>query len=305
MEDVKKSIHDYRPNLKESTLNQYIAQLRKLKNVLEADDFEFLEYPENVKEIVENDGRHYTSQKNVYGAIVIYLKSINPDGEFDEYIDIYETWRNALRDQYVSEQTSGIISDKQSKNFISKIELDLFISKMRREIKNQPQLHMVYVIFEILSRYPLRNDLPGMILLTQKGFEKLSATDKISHNYLIKVENGFIIHDADHKTSKTHGTIKIHLDPDSPLAKILRSYIRVMKYKPKDNIFPVTPNYMSQLLIKYSSYYCGKSISSTMIRKIVSSDKFLESKESQKEHAHILGHSVVMDNLVYVKKAQP
>ena len=151
MEDVKKSIHDYRPNLKESTLNQYVAQLRKLKNVLEADDFEFLEYPENVKEIVENDGRHYTSQKNVYGAIVIYLKSINPDGDFDEYIDIYETWRNALRDQYVSDQTSGIISDKQSKNFISKIELDLFISKMRREIKNQPQLHMVYVIFEILS----------------------------------------------------------------------------------------------------------------------------------------------------------
>ena len=43
MEDVKKSIHDYRPNLKESTLNQYVAQLRKLKNVLEADDFEFLE----------------------------------------------------------------------------------------------------------------------------------------------------------------------------------------------------------------------------------------------------------------------
>ena len=78
-----------------------------------------------------------------------------------------------------------------------------------------------------------------------------------------------------------------------------------MKYKPKDNLFTVTPNYMSQLLIKYSSYYCGKSISSTMIRKIVSSDKFLESKESQKEHAHILGHSVAMENLVYVKKAQP
>ena len=305
MEDVKKSIHDYRPALKESTLNQYVAQLRKLKNVLEADDFEFLEYPDNVKEIVENDGRHYTSQKNVYGAIVIYLKSINPDGEFDEYIDIYETWRNALRDKYVSEQTSGVISDKQSNNFISKVELDLFISKMRREIKNQPQLHMVYVMFEILSRYPLRNDLPGMVLLTQKGFEKLSATDKISHNYLIKMENGFIIHDADHKTSKTHGTIKIHVDPGSPLAKILRSYIRVMTYKPGDNLFPVTPNYMSQLLIKYSQHYCGKNISSTMIRKIVSSDKYLESKESQKEHAHILGHSVAMENLVYVKKAQP
>ena len=41
-----------------------------------------------------------------------------------------------------------------------------------------------------------------------------------------------------------------------------------------------------------------------MIRKIVSSHKFLESKEEQEAHSLSIGHSVAVDNLIYVKKKQ-
>ena len=304
MEDVKQAIHDFRPQLKESSLKQYIFQLKKIQNMFEEMDFEFLEHPEPVYEMVSTQGGHYTSQKNIYSAIVMYLKSLNHDGQFDGCIQVYETYRNDLRDQYNEEQDTGVITDKQSKNFITMEELTGFIQKMKKDIKGSPQLHMVYVMFSILSRHPLRNDLAGMIYLTQKAYSKLTDEQKVERNYLVSTEGGFILLDADHKTSKTHGTIKIPIDKDTELAKILRTYLRVMKYKGGMDIFPITANYMSQLLIKTSHKYIDKNISSTMIRKIVSSEKFLGAKEDQIEHANQLGHSVQTENQIYVKKAQ-
>ena len=304
MDGVKKAIRDFRPELKESSLSQYMSQLKKIRKLFGEEDFEFLEHPDPVTEMISTQGGHFTSQKNLYSAIVMYLKALNYDGQFDEPIHIYETFRNELRDQYQAEQETGVITDKQSKNFITMEELQSFIQKMRKDIKDKPQLHMVYCMFEILSRHPLRNDLAGMLYLTQTAYSKLTDAQKVERNYLVKTEGGFILLDADHKTAKTHGTIKIPIDKDTELAKILRTYLRVMKYKGGMDIFPVTPNYMSQLLIKTSHKYIDKNISSTMIRKIVSSEKFLGAKEEQIAHAKQLGHAVGTQNLIYVKQKQ-
>ena len=304
MDGVKQSIRDFRPELKDSSLSQYMSQLKKIRKLFGEEDFEFLEHPDPVTEMITTQGGHFTSQKNLYSAIVMYLKALNHDGQFDEPIHIYETFRNELRDQYQTEQETGVITDKQSKNFITMEELQSFIQKMKKDIKDKPQLHMVYCMFEILSRHPLRNDLAGMLYLTQTAYSKLTDAQKIERNYLVKTEGGFILLDADHKTAKTYGTIKIYIDKDTELAKILRTYLRVMKYKGGMDIFPVTPNYMSQLLIKTSHKYIDKNISSTMIRKIISSDKFLGAKEEQIAHAKQLGHSIQTENLIYVKKAQ-
>jgi hypothetical protein len=304
MEGVKQSIRDFRPELKDSSLSQYMSQLKKIRKLFGEEDFEFLEHPDPVTEMITTQGGHYTSQKNLYSAIVMYLKALNYDGQFDEPIHVYETFRNELRDQYQAEQETGVITDKQGKNFITMEELNGFIQKMRKDIKDKPQLHMVYVMFSILSRHPLRNDLAGMVYLTQKAYSKLTDAQKVERNYLVKTEGGFLLLDGDHKTAKTHGTIKIAIDKDTELAKVLRTYLRVMKYKTGMDIFPITPNYMSQLLIKTSDKYISKNISTTMIRKIVSSHKFLDAKEDQIAHAKELGHQVGTQNLIYVKQAQ-
>ena len=305
MEAVSEAIANFRPELKESSLKQYVFQLKKIRRMFDEPDLEFLEIPEPVHEMVSTQGGHFTSQKNMYSAIVMYLKAINGDNEFATQITVYETYRNELRDQYQAEQETGVITDKQAKNFISVDEMKAFIKMMKKDIKDNDQLHMIYVMFEILSRHPLRNDLAGMKYMTQSKYSKLSDELKVSRNYLVKTEGGFIIIDSDHKTAKTHGTIKIPIDKDAELAKILRSYLRVLQYKGGDNVFPITPNYMSQLLIKASQKYIGKNISTTMIRKIVSSAKFLGAKEDQLAHAQQLAHSVATENLIYVKKHQP
>ena len=46
----------------------------------------------------------------------------------------------------------------------------------------------------------------------------------------------------------------------------------------------------------------NKNISTTMLRKIVLSDKFADVKKEQEEMAEITGHSVATMNKVYVKQ---
>ena len=67
---------------------------------------------------------------------------------------------------------------------------------------------------------------------------------------------------------------------------------------------PLTRNALSQLLIKTSKKYLGKNISTTMLRKIVLSDKFADVKKEQEEMSEITGHSVETMNKIYVKEEQ-
>jgi hypothetical protein len=303
---VKEAIGDFRPHLKESTINSYWANLRKLAKVNNEDTFDFLKDIERVKNSVKD--LHYTSQRNTYTAVSTFLLAININGDLDEYIAEYDKMRDALNDRYVEEQKTGVISDKQSPNFITINELEDFTTKLKREVSHEERrgdtnIRMVSLLFEILTRYPLRNDLAGMILTSESKAKKLTDDDKKNANYLVKKGDDFVIIDNIYKTSKKYGEKHIDLT-DVNLNKMIRSFIRINKVKVGEVMFPITTNYLSQLLIKYSQKYIQKNISTTMIRKIVSSDKFLEQKEKQEAHANILGHSVGTENQVYIKKQQ-
>ena len=317
MEDIKASIWKLRPTLKETTVKQYIASLKKLQKNFGAEDFDFLNFPESVKEQLEGPQKngktlHFTSQRNMYTAIIIYLLIWKGDPLIDDNIKIYEEWRDELNVQYEKQQESGVISDKQAPNFITKDELLSFIKTMKKDIKKDKQTYMVYVLFEILTRIPVRNDLAGLTLLNYGDYFK----DKGGHtNFLVKDQGfgkgkkkdtgGFTFVDNQYKTNKKHGTLEIPITGDSELALILRGYMYYNDFKKNDVLFPITQNYLSQLLIKYSQQYIGKSISTTMIRKIITTDKFLDTKLEQEKHAKMLGHTVQTENMVYIKKQQP
>ena len=111
---------------------------------------------------------------------------------------------------------------------------------------------------------------------------------------------------TNYKTNKTYGDKIIDVPKD--LEKILRMFIRITKKQTGDVIFtnlkgdPITRNGISQILIKTSKEYLNKNISTTMMRKIVLSDKFADVNEEKQKMAHITGHDVsTMDN-VYIKE---
>jgi len=137
VENMTEVIKKSRPNLKENSIKQYEAHLRKLRNIYgkEDGDYGFLSDVDDVIDKLKE--KHYTSQRNTLNAIIILLLALNHDKKYDELIEEYQKRRDKLNDKYVEDQESGKISDKQKENFVDISEVNKMINQMGQEIKDK------------------------------------------------------------------------------------------------------------------------------------------------------------------------
>ena len=309
-----------RPNAKESTLKQYIALLNKIQKKFESDNWGFLDNPEDVKNKLSD--LHYTSQRNTYNAVVVLLMALNHDNSKDSLIETYTKMRDELNQQYVKEQESGIISEKQKDNFASKEEIENMIKDMEKEIKSRKlktlgadkltnadrELLTVYTLYQMLIRLPTRNDMAGMILANKTLLKKTHSDIQDHTNYLVTGKDKMYIILNDYKTNKKYGSNQFDVPKD--LEKIFKMFIKATGRKAGDVIFrssldkPLSRNGISQLLLKTSKKYLNKNVSTTLMRKSVVSDKFADKNDEQAALAKIMGHSVEVQNQTYVKKKE-
>ncbi len=308
MEILKKS----RPNAKESTIKMYTANLMKLSKLMDTDNFKFLNKSENVKDKISE--LHFTTQRNYYNAIIVYLMAVKEKKE-DPLIEEYVELRDTLNKKYEDEQATGVISDKQSKNFVPIEEVNKMINDMGEEIKNKKikkkedltakdkSLLQSYILFNIYTRLPLRNDLAGMEAINKRSYNKLSEEDKKEKNYLVINKNKMFMVLNNYKTSAKYKELDIDIPKD--LEKLLRLYIRVngmgVLFKSSTGK-PLSRNALSQLLLKETKKRMGKSISTTMLRKIYLSSKYGKVKEEMEKDAKVMGHSTEVAQNVYIKK---
>lgn len=307
VENLNATIKKSRPNIKDSTIKMYEGNLLKLKKMFETDDFKFLKDIGKVQDKLKD--KHFTTQRNYYNSIIILLMALGGDKEL---IDKYNEIRDELNAKYLENQQSGVISDKQKENFISIDELRNLISKIKDDLNipklkkkdtltaKEKKLLMVYLILSILIENPMRNDLSQMKIISKKVYNNLSDKEKEDNNYLVmeKTSLKFILND--YKTSKKYAEKIIQIS--KPLEKIIRMYMRINKLKTGDILFPLSRNAISQLLIKTSKKYIGKSISTTMIRKIVASDLLKDVKEIEKKLSNKMGTDIDTIKSVYVKE---
>ena len=305
-ENLTETIKKSRPNIKDSTIKMYVGNLNKIKKIFESDDFKFLKNIDDVKEKLSE--KHYTTQRNYYNSIIILLMALDSDKEL---IDEYNKIRDELNALYTANQKDGVISAKQKeafisidelKDFIDKIRIDLDITKLKKKdtaTEKEKKLLMVYTILSILIENPMRNDLSQMKIIGKKGYNGLTDTEKRDTNYLVMEKSSLMFLLNDYKTSKKYleKTIKI----SKPLEKIIRMYMRINKLKNGDVLFPISRNGISQLLIKTSKKYIQKSISTTMIRKIVASDLLKDVKAMEKKLSNKMGTDIDTIKDVYVK----
>lgn len=305
MDKVKEAIEKARPNLKPNTINQYIVQLNKIRKEFDADDLKFITKIKEVEDKVSE--KHFTSQRNLYNAIIVYLMAIDEDKDIiKEYSDI----RDKLNEKYEEEQQSGKISEKQGKNFVDISEIQKMIDEMDKEVKTykkkesltskQKQLLKAYTLFNILIRIPTRNDQAGMILISKTMYNKLKEEDKKKDNFLLMEKTSMKFIYNVYKTAKKYAENIVDIPKD--LEKILRMYIRLNKINSGEVLFPMTKNAQSQLLLKMSQKYMGKRISSTMIRKIYLSSKYGDTLKEMKKDAKMMGHDTATAQKVYVKE---
>lgn len=310
IETLKKS----RPNAKDSTIKMYTSNLLKLQKLMDTDNFKFLEKPDNVKDKVSE--LHFTTQRNYYNAVIVYLMAVK-DKKEDPLIEEYVEIRDALNKQYEDEQATGVISDKQKNNFVDISEVNKMIEDMGNEIKNRKikkkedltakdkALLQSYILFNIYTRLPMRNDLAGMEAINKRVYNKLSEEDKKEKNYLVINKNNMFMVLNNYKTSAKYKELDIDIPKD--LEKLLRLYIRVngmgVLFKSSTGK-PLSRNALSQLLLKETKKRMGKSISTTMLRKIYLSSKYGKVKEEMEADAKIMGHSTGVAQSVYIKKEQ-
>jgi hypothetical protein len=315
-DNLTEELTEARPNVKPNTIRQYEIQLNKLKKVFESDDWNFLSNPDDVVDKLKSN--KYTSQRNSYNAIIVLLMALNHDNKYDDLLEAYGKLRDTLNNKYVEDQQSGKISEKQKENFAELSEIQGMISQMESDIKSkglksqkklsgkEKELLMVYVIYSLLIRLPIRNDMAGMELITKTQYNKLSEEQKKNTNYLVKEKASMFLVLNEYKTAKKYGEKKIDVPKD--LEKIFRMYLKLTKKEAGEVLFvsstgkPISRNAMSQLLLKTSKKYIGKGVSTTLMRKAVVSDKFGDMKKEQAELADIMGHSVAVQNAVYNKE---
>ncbi len=316
VKDPMEEIKNARPNLKENTVKQYQTNLNKLKKMFDSDDYDFLDNPKNVMEKIE--ALHYTTQRNFLNAIIVLLMALNHDEKYDKLLKEYGDLRDGFNNKYDEENKSGIISDKQSKNFATIEEVYEMINKMGAELKpikkknkdditkKEMNLLQAFVLFSIYSKYPMRNDVSEMEAISKRDYNKLKEEDKKSKNYLVVHKNGMFFVLNKYKTSKKYEELKIEID-DPQVKKLLRYYLRIngmgILFKSSTGK-PLTRIEISKTLLKYSEKYMGKSISSTLLRKIYLSSKYGDMKKELEKDNQIMGHSKEVALDTYVKEAQ-
>lgn len=312
-EEIQKA----RPTLKTNTVKQYVINLNKLKKLFDTDDYDFLKDPDEVMDKISE--LHYLSQRNMLNAIIVLLMALNHDEKYDELLEKYGKLRDDMNDKYSDEQKSGIISDKQSKNFATTEEVFEMINKMADDLKSlkkkskdditkkELQLLQAYTLFNIYARMPFRNDVAGMSAINQAAYKKLSDEEKKENNYLVVPAKGqiyFVLNK--YKTSKKYEELNLPIE-DPNLRKILRYYLKMngmgVLFKTSTGK-PLTRIELSKVLLKYSQAYMGKSISTTLLRKIYLSSKYGKMKEELEKDNKVMGHSKEVALNTYVKKAK-
>ena len=311
-EDIEKS----RPQLKTNTVKQYVINLKKLQKIYDTDGYDFLKKPEDVMDKISD--LHYLSQRNILNAVIVLLMALNHDEKFDELLEEYGKLRDELNDKYSDEQKSGVISDKQSKNFATTEEIFNMINKMADDLKpikkkskdditkKEMQLLQAYTLFNIYARMPFRNDVAGMMAINKAQYKKLSDEEKKENNYLVVPSKGqiyFVLNK--YKTSRKYEELDLPIE-DANLRKILRYYLKMngmgVLFKTSTGK-PLTRIELSKVLLKYSEKYMGKKISTTLLRKSYLSGKYSKVKDEMKKDSKILGHDVATTGMkVYVKK---
>lgn len=316
-ENVSDDIKKARPNVKENTVKQYEVNLRKLQKLYDTEGYDFLSKPDDVMNKIKD--LHYLSQRNMLNAIIVLLMALNHDEKYDELLITYGDLRDELNDKYSDEQKSGVISDKQSKNFTDIEAIYKMINDMADDLKpikkkskdditkKESQLLQAYTLFNIYSRMPMRNDVAGMTAINQAAYKKLSEDEKKENNYLVVPSKGniyFVLNK--YKTSKKYQELDLPIE-DANLRKILRYYLKMngmgVLFKTSTGK-PLTRTELSKVLLKYSQKYMNKSISTTLLRKIYLSSKYGDMKKELEKDNKVMGHSKAVALDTYVKEAK-
>jgi hypothetical protein len=311
MNNLIEAIRKARPELAETSLLSYYNQLKKLhkevvSNQYEIDGFEFLNTEfQDILSYVEQ--KKSLCRRNILNAVIVAYKTL-PESEQDkEVLDKYIDIRDIENTEYAEWAEKNEKSEKQEKNWITVKEVETI-----RDTFNNKAEYAKYVFLQLFLEYPTRNDYRSLRVITHRQLMTLQKLEQTrpenappiaKQNYFVKyAKHNYYIVLNQFKTSKKYQKLNIQLKPE--FSKMLRRYLRMIHGQPYLFTNPATGvGYTTGEFTKWiQSMFAGtnKSISSTLLRHVVVSERFGEYMKQTAETARIMGHSQSMQQL-YVK----
>lgn len=317
MDNLIAKIKDKRPNIKSSSLNMYLNNLKKLNKELGSENLFSLDILENKEKIDDFlKDRSDNTKKNYYASIVVLL--LTDEKKYEKIIEEYRLEMELLGQKLDKIYRSQEKTETQSKNWSSLENLQKIVNEYKKEIDRKGLFKKTSLTsreFDLVQKYvvgmlyvgdpknnpPLRSDYI-MKVLHISDYNKLSKQN-LKKNYLVvKSKNKKFFHLGEYKTEGQYGVKIIPLG--SKLNSVMNKWLNVNKTGDllisTQTSKPMTPNQLTKYVIKTFKHN-NKSIGISMIRHIVITELFPPKLKEKEETADLMGHSANQQDL-YSKK---
>lgn len=285
-------------DLTKSSLDSYIAKLKKLNANKPIKNLNFLNNIDSVKDIIK-DFKPNTRRNYIIAVSSILKCSLNQNKNkkieyiYNQYSKILDEYNRELKDQTAMTET-------ENKNWINKEELDDVYNELKNGYKNSKQAFQNYLLLSLYYlQFPRRNKDYQLLKIANKYNDGLPN----EFNYLDIKKKKFIFNNYKTKTKYNQQEIDINEE----LFNIIISYIKAFKLKDGDfllnDLKTNEPYKNTNAITILLNKIFKKKIGASMLRKMYATNAFGEEAKKLKASADGMGTSVETLQNNYIKKS--
>jgi hypothetical protein len=318
MENLKKTIKEYNPNIADSSIRIYALNITKLYRELggegDVNVSLFKKTDEVLKHLDDMKGSDNT-KKNKLSSIITYLLASKIDKDI---VNKYSNKIATFSDNIEKVKSEMKWSVKEEKNILSVNDIETYVNLLKSKLPTEPKTYkdflewMHYLVSAFHINFPLRNDLGNAEIYSTSEFKKIEPNKDT--NYLIINSKDLTIKVIlnKYKTKKTYGVVDFQITDKELVAdfikyyKLVKPYVLAYNNGEYDHSLFFDKDFKKFSSNEFSRFFekafngTGKHITTTMIRKIVVSN--LYDIEKMKKLAYVMGHSLQMQLSDYSKQ---
>ena len=312
MQSLNQILKAKKPDLKQVSLDRYSENLKKLANLMNTDNLDFLE--SNYQGVIDTLRSKYqdATTRNYLNAIIVYMTS---DDDDSDALTAYKDLRDEINNSYFKAKknesipTNKQITTEQIEDLIAKLESLIKKYKIGRDTKDtitktRYNILLDHLILSFYNEYRLRNDLAMLRRCANVREYNRLMKENPNDNYIVCGPRNTTLHLNSYKTNTHYGGYT--LDVSNNIHKIFKRFNKVNKGDTYLlNSFygkPITKNNLSKMILSIFDRYLGLKVSTTMLRKNYLTNKYAKVKKEMEHDADVMMHSVDTQQKVYVTK---
>ncbi len=314
--DLKKTLREYRPNVKDITINNYSKYLNKLATLITDKKFVTIKPFLKPKVLISKIQDRPLSTQKAYIASVLVL--LNNNDKYEKELTEYRKYLEAINSKYEAERMEKKKTETEDKNWATMKQINEVREKLKKKVELQKlfskstltagQFNLLrsYIIASLYTLLPPRRNIYNSVkLISKKAYNKLRDAE-LKKNYLVYNGRQMFLHLGEQKSKNFNEQT---LQVPKKLKTILKKYLdhKAISNNDLDLLLTtakgkkLTTQNMTNILNKVFNIE-GKKISSTMLRKIYVSEVIAPHIEKVQEAAEAMGHSTTIQNKNYNKK---